>query len=169
MDSKINQDEAFEKYWAENAKRFRQAHNCDGAEETLKDVAREVWYGSLNAQPDWDGVQLVRPLSSRNLLAIIAERGGALKALAEAGMIALKKGEDYNNTGKAPGEERDVYFPLGLPSYAQMIHVKATRLVSFAAAPRDAKHESVRDTALDIINYASFLADWLERQIKGRA
>lgn len=101
--------------------------------------------------------------STAVILDALAARGGALAALAEAARIALKKGEDYNNTGKDPGEERDKYFPLGLASYAQMIHIKSQRLISLASAPREAVHESARDTLLDLINYSSFGADWLKR------
>lgn len=80
------------------------------------------------------------------------------KAIEDALRLCSKKAGDYNkHTG------RDAYFPLGLPSYAQMIHTKAMRLVNLAATRAEPNFESVRDTCLDLINYAWFLADAIER------
>ncbi len=86
-------------------------------------------------------------------------QSGPAKAMAEALALAERKAKDYNQGPSA----RDAYFPLGIASYAQMLHVKTQRLISLAAIPRETVHESVRDTALDLINYASFLVDWLDR------
>ncbi len=106
--------------------------------------------------------------SSEELLGELARRGGPLKACAEAQLLCLRKSQDYNNTGGNAGTfnaSRDDYFPFGLASYAQMIHTKSQRLISLAKKDSDAtaSFESARDTALDLINYASFLADWLDR------
>lgn len=101
------------------------------------------------------------PPTAEALLEELRRQGGSLQALAEAGLVAVKKGEDYN-----AGFGRDDYFPLGLASYAQMLWVKALRVVSFAKQPRAPNNEAVRDTLLDMINYASFAADWLGRQTK---
>lgn len=80
------------------------------------------------------------------------------KAVSDALALCAKKSGDYNkHTG------RDAYFPLGLPSYAQMIHTKAMRLVNLAATRAEPNFESVRDTCLDLINYSWFLADAIER------
>jgi hypothetical protein len=96
----------------------------------------------------------------------LAEEAGRLSGLLEqvprpvleALALCAKKAGDYNkHTG------RDAYFPLGLPSYAQMIHTKAMRLVNLAASGRAPNFESVRDTCLDLVNYAWFLADAVDR------
>ena len=87
---------------------------------------------------------------------------GAARALADAGMLCIKKAEDYNT-----GFERDQYFPLGLASYATILHMKTQRLLSLCQKQGEPNFESVRDTALDLINYASFLADWAERNHYG--
>lgn len=98
-----------------------------------------------------------------SLLSALQSRGGAVGALGEAGLLSLAKAGDYNS-----GLARDQYFPLGLASYAQMLHTKSLRLVSLATKPSAAAFESTRDTGLDTINYASFLVDWLTRQAAGR-
>lgn len=106
--------------------------------------------------------------SSGELLSELAKRGGTLRACAEAQLLCLRKSQDYNQTGGNAGTfnaSRDDYFPFGLSSYAQMIHTKSQRLISLAKkGDVAANFESARDTALDLINYASFLADWLERK-----
>ena len=81
-----------------------------------------------------------------------------LPVLGEAFLLQLQKASDYQN---AAG--RDVYFPLGLASHATIINMKAQRLVSLAAKSGEPAFESARDTALDLINYASFLVEWLDR------
>lgn len=82
-----------------------------------------------------------------------------LSALLEAYLLQAQKAQDYQ-----AGTDRDNYFPLGLPSFATMINIKALRLVSLAAKQSDPSFEPVRDTALDLINYASFLVEWLDRR-----
>ena len=81
-----------------------------------------------------------------------------LSVLLEAYLLQARKAQDYQ-----AGTDRDNYFPLGLPSFATMINIKALRLVSLAAKPESPQFESVKDTSLDLINYAAFLAEWLDR------
>lgn len=99
------------------------------------------------------------PFATERLLHELAKKDGPLASLAEAGLLFTRKGEDYNT-----GFTRDDYFPMGLQSYAQMLWVKAMRLLSFAMLPRKERHEGVRDTCLDLISYAAFCADWLKRK-----
>jgi hypothetical protein len=104
---------------------------------------------------------LQQPLSSvstKQLLEELSKRSGTVKYLAKAGLIQLKKSEDYNN-GKNSIRS---YFPFGLMSYSQMIHTKSQRLISLAVAEKhdNPNFESVTDTALDLINYATFLAEY---------
>ena len=100
-----------------------------------------------------------RDVDTVDLLRELSQRGGAPGMLGRAGLVAEMKARDYND-----GLSRDSYFPLGLQSYAQMLHVKVQRLLSFAKKPRGAVHEGVLDTALDLVNYASFTADWMARE-----
>ena len=79
--------------------------------------------------------------------------------LFDAAALATRKAADYNE-----GVQRAEYFPLGLASYAQELHKKSLRLVSLAQKGKGkAVNESVRDTALDMINYACFLAEALDK------
>jgi hypothetical protein len=97
--------------------------------------------------------------SDLETLALVLQKAGDVpRAVQDALALCARKAGDYNkHTG------RDAYFPLGLPSYAQMIHTKAMRLVNLAATRSEPNFESVRDTCLDLINYAWFLADAVER------
>ena len=104
---------------------------------------------------------LEQPLSSvstKQLLEELSKRSGPVKYLAKAGLIQLKKSEDYNNGQNSIKS----YFPFGLMSYSQMIHTKSQRLISLAVAEKqdNPNFESVTDTALDLINYATFLAEY---------
>lgn len=105
------------------------------------------------------------------LLQALLARGGTIKAVAEAQLLVLKKSADYNQAGMsgqdaeaAAQANRDVYFPFAGVSYSQMIHVKSQRLISLVMKSMrgagDSNFEGIRDTLLDIINYASF---WIER------
>jgi len=73
-----------------------------------------------------------------------------------------RKNRDYNG-----GVNLESYFPFGLKSYAQMIHVKSQRVVSLASSGVAPTNESVMDSLKDVINYAVFaiiaLEDFNER------
>jgi hypothetical protein len=104
------------------------------------------------------GVSKIEDFTAEELLERLSQMDGAPGALGEAGLLAYRKGKDYNASVK-----RTDYFPMGLASYAQMLHVKSMRLVSLATAHKDPVNEKVRDTGLDIISYASFLVgDYLD-------
>lgn len=83
----------------------------------------------------------------------------------EAQKLRRKKSEDYN----AGGVELREYFPFGLKSYAQELHKKTLRLVSIAKKDFNLRieettaNESVRENALDLMNYAAFLVEAIDR------
>lgn len=109
----------------------------------------------------------LKTASTEELLTELCEREGTFRAVARAQLLVLKKSEDYNGTAH-PGEARDAYFPFGTVSYAQMLFTKALRFVSLARKEgKDPNFEGLEDTALDIINYASFFIDWSTRQREG--
>lgn len=119
---------------------------------------------------------ILSSFSSEDLMLELQRRGGTLKACADAQLLVLKKSADYNQTGGTAvahtfDAKRDDYFPFGLVSYAQMIHTKSQRLISLAIKEgmhgQGSNFESARDTLLDLINYGSFGADWLERRQGG--
>lgn len=103
-------------------------------------------------------------VSSVELLEELVTRGGHPGAVAEAVLLCAKKSADYN---QGMGHEdihsvdRSSYFPFGAVSYAQMLHTKSQRfnsLVSKQLSGGQPNFEGLRDTALDIINYAGFFA-----------
>ena len=70
----------------------------------------------------------------------------------------VKKHQDYNSAVTL-----EQYFPFGDKSYVQMLHVKTLRLVSLADNPKP-NFESAKDSVLDLINYAVFYLDHLQRK-----
>ncbi len=111
----------------------------------------------------------LKDASVGELLHALKAKGGTFAAVADAQLLVLKKSNDYNRSELDVADQhsaRDVYFPFGHASYAQMLHVKSQRINSLVDAElkgRPTNFEGLRDTALDLINYASFLAERLER------
>lgn len=75
----------------------------------------------------------------------------------EIAAVFEAKNKDYNG-----GVQLQSYFPFGLVSYAQMVHVKSQRIVSLAASGTAPTNESVADSFKDIVNYAIFAIIALE-------
>lgn len=100
--------------------------------------------------------------STAELLEELKSRGGHPGALAEAALLCIRKSQDYNqgSLNMDPHKvDRTSYFPFGTVSYAQMIHTKSQRFNSLTLKEmkgQDANFEGLRDTALDIINFAGF-------------
>ena len=115
----------------------------------------------MNEELDVHGI---RDCPTVALLAELAKRGGHPGALAEAALLCIRKSQDYNSTvdNSDPHKiDRSAYFPFGTVSYAQMLYTKALRFNSLVVkemAGESANFEGLRDTALDIINYAGFFA-----------
>lgn len=105
---------------------------------------------------------ILKEFPTVELLEELKSRGGHPGALAEAALLCIKKSQDYNqnSSNMDPHKvDRSSYFPFGAVSYAQMIHTKAQRFNSLVLKEmhgQDANFEGLRDTALDIINYAGF-------------
>ena len=144
--------------------------------------------GDLSKRPGWKGHDAVKPLGWRapdlhDLLAITSDDVHALKRLSmtveedsaflqnvspafrEAAALRARKGKDYNDAGLNIAE----YFPFGEVSFVQMLYVKALRLVSLARRPRETVHEPLRDTVIDLLNYASYFVEWLDGVLPGQA
>jgi hypothetical protein len=74
--------------------------------------------------------------------------------------IVAKKHEDYGNDRLG----LQSYFPFGIQSHVQMIHVKTQRLVALAqTGAEEPNFESLKDSVLDNINYCVFLLQHLEQ------
>jgi hypothetical protein len=84
-------------------------------------------------------------------------------ALREATLLRARKAQDYRQ-GFATLKD---YFPFGLKSHAQMIHTKDLRLMNLVSTDRTPNHEGIRDTLLDLINYATFAVEDLDGVIDG--
>lgn len=100
-----------------------------------------------------DGEQRILDIDEVNLLAKMSP------VFREVTKIALKKAADYNRAKN----NRSIYFPFGLLSYAQMLHVKSQRLNSLAQQDNEPNNESIRDTLLDLINYATFAVEAIDK------
>jgi hypothetical protein len=115
--------------------------------------------------------------TTQELLRELCGRGGTLEQTAKAQLIVLKKSEDYNRVdhrvatdrgGDAESRARDEYFPFGYASYAQMIHTKSQRIISLVDAGlkgRPTNFEGLLDSLYDLINYASFMAERIQRDL----
>lgn len=103
-----------------------------------------------------DGYQRILSIDELNLF---AKMSPVFKEVTE---IAIKKSQDYNN-GNGQPTSRANYFPFGLLSYAQMLHTKSQRLNSLAQQDKVPNNESVRDTLLDMINYATFAVEAIDK------
>ena len=103
-----------------------------------------------------DGCQRILSIDELNLFAKMSP------VFREVTEIAIKKSQDYNNGNGQPAS-RAVYFPFGLLSYAQMLHTKSQRLNSLAQQDKAPNNESVRDTLLDMINYATFAVEAIDK------
>lgn len=113
-------------------------------------------------------VAVLEAASSEALLQELARRGGHPGAIAEAALLCIRKSQDYNQGGATMDPhkiDRSGYFPFGAVSYAQMLHTKSQRFNSLVLKQLSggaANFEGLRDTALDIINYAGFYIASLE-------
>lgn len=144
-----------------NADKIGDLVGASAQDNNYPDRSRTI---SEKRQATAEEFEMWRRIPTETALAILQKRGGHPGALAEAALLCIRKSQDYN-----PGQpdthnvDRTSYFPFGATSYAQMLHTKANRFISIVQKQRAGEgvnFESLRDTALDIINYAGFyLAD----------
>lgn len=131
--------------------------------------------GSVEKRPGADGYDAVKPegWEPPDLTPYFAITKNDVKTycylspvLREVTELRMKKANDYNSSVKLTD-----YFPFGHESYATMVHLKAKRLVSLVELLRHGKaaiFEGLRDTLLDIINYATFYVEWLDAKAEDR-
>lgn len=119
----------------------------------------------------------VEEMTDGEIIARLVGRDSTLGVLARAHALVIKKSQDYNQGGMKDGREaaradRDNYFPFGHKSYIHMLHTKVQRLISLEAkrdAGQAANFEGTFDTVLDVINYASFFGERIERELRQAA
>ncbi len=105
--------------------------------------------------------------SRRELIRVLRSqaevKGWMHPSLLEANALQVRKAKDYG----APDWARKKYHPFGHKSYQHMIILKLNRLLSLTPTEEDdvvPEFESLKDTVLDLINYASFYAAWLDER-----
>lgn len=131
-------------------------------DETLKPLncspcaINEVEHRKPSVYLNDDGEQRILTIDELNLF---AKMPPVFKEVTE---LSIKKSKDYNKGNSMP-VSRANYFPFGLLSYAQMLHTKSQRLNSLAQQDTIPNNESVRDTLLDMINYATFAVEAIDK------
>ena len=91
------------------------------------------------------------------------------KILLEAADLQERKGQDYN--GVNTSVKQADYYPRGVWSIMDIINAKYLRLVSVLEQIEQGNtpnFESVEDSAIDMINYASFLTAYMRGKVPGQ-
>lgn len=90
--------------------------------------------------------------------------------LLEAADLQERKGADYNGT-QTSVQQAD-YYPRGVWSILDVVNAKYLRMVSVLEQMEQggkANFESVEDSAIDLINYASFIAAYMRGDVPGQS
>ena len=94
----------------------------------------------------------------------------SLRVLKECADIQAKKGEDYQNPNSRVKQAQ--YYPNGCRTIHDIMHGKMLRMQSVMEAMENddyaANFESLEDSAIDLINYASFFVSYLRGGIEGQ-
>lgn len=91
------------------------------------------------------------------------------KLLLLAADIQEKKGQDYNNAASRVTQAD--YYPNGVYSILDICQAKILRMYSVLDtmnAGGTVNFESVQDSAIDLINYASFVAAYMDGDVPGQ-
>lgn len=89
--------------------------------------------------------------------------------LLEAADIQEKKGNDYNNAASRVTQAD--YYPNGVYSILDICQAKILRMYSVLDtmnAGGNVNFESIEDSAIDLINYASFVAAYMRGAVPGQ-
>lgn len=89
--------------------------------------------------------------------------------LLEAAELQERKGQDYNGTQTSV--QQSDYYPRGVWSILDVVNAKYLRMVSVLEQMEQggkANFESVEDSAIDLINYASFVAAYMRGDVPGQ-
>lgn len=96
----------------------------------------------------------------------------SIKILEECAEIQGKKAQDYQNA--ASSVQQADYYVNGVQSIYDVMHGKMLRIKSIQETILNdpefvPNHESLRDSVVDLINYASFYGAYLEYGIPGQS
>lgn len=107
---------------------------------------------------------------------IIDQRPTSVKYLDKAAEIQVRKSQDYQNPNSTV-QQAD-HYPRGVWTIYDMVHQKLIRVKSLLEAMESLpeshqtftpKFESVEDSVVDAINYLSFLATYLNKEMDGQS
>jgi hypothetical protein len=107
-------------------------------------------------------------MSKEHITVVVLPNGENLDvptAFINAAELRARKAEDYRNSDTASLAD---YFPFGIVSHTQMIWVKALRLLNLVSTKRTPKHEGIKDTLIDLLNYSCFAIEDLNGQLERR-
>ena len=95
----------------------------------------------------------------------------SLKVLQKAAEIQNKKGNDYQNPNSRVRQA--MYYPRGCATILDTMQAKVLRIQSVLEAMEqdtsyDTNFESLEDSCIDIINYASFFVAYMNGSIDGQ-
>jgi hypothetical protein len=82
----------------------------------------------------------------------------AIDIMKEAIELKERKSKDYQGSQFT----EDDYFPFGHHSYIHMLHTKMLRIRSVAEQDGSQNFESLTDSLIDMVNYASMYAAWVD-------
>ena len=89
--------------------------------------------------------------------------------LLEAAELQEKKGKDYN--GASTSVQQADYYTYGVYSILDTVHAKYLRMISVLQQMEQGgkeNFESVEDSAIDLINYASFIVAYVRGEVPGQ-
>lgn len=93
----------------------------------------------------------------------------SVQILREAIELQLKKAHDYQNPNSRVRQAD--YYPRGAWTITDIIYAKYLRMISVLEAMEAGgkpNFESITDSCLDLINYTSFLAAYIDGKIDGQ-
>lgn len=94
----------------------------------------------------------------------------SLKVLKQCAEIQAKKGQDYQNPNSRVKQAQ--YYPRGCQTIHDIMTGKMLRMQSVMEAMEngnyEANFESLEDSAIDLINYASFFVAYMRGGIEGQ-
>ena len=95
----------------------------------------------------------------------------SLKVLQKAAEVQNKKGNDYQNPSSRI--QQAMYYPRGCSTLLDTMYAKVLRMQSVLEAMEsdpdyEPNFESLEDSCIDIINYASFFVAYCRGKIEGQ-
>lgn len=89
-----------------------------------------------------------------------------MRVLDECKTLMKKKGADYQNPNSHIKQAH--HYPRGIATILDMVHQKITRMYSLTESGHAANFESIEDSAIDAINYLSFLVEYSRGKMDGQ-